>query len=172
VFGLDHAIAGLSGGGALLVVLGVALLLGLRHASDPDHLAAVTTLANGEGAGGRPASRLGLAWGLGHARSLFAFGLASVFWRAYPPGAVQQGTECVIGLVIAALAVWLFLRWRAGALANGAARRRSGRTAYSIGLVHRASGSARIGILLLAAIPQRGVALAGLTIFAFGALSL
>lgn len=167
MFGLDHAIAGLSGGGALLAVLGVALLLGLRHASDPDHLAAVTTLASGEGAGGGPASRLGLAWGLGHATSLFAFGLPIVFWRAYLPDVVEQGTEFVIGLMIAALAVWLFLRWRTGALASGAARR-SGRTAYSIGLVHGASGSAGIGILLLAAIPQRGIALGGLTIFALG----
>lgn len=33
MFDLDHAIASLSGGGALLVVLGVALLLGLRHAA-------------------------------------------------------------------------------------------------------------------------------------------
>ncbi len=127
----------------------------------------MTTLATGEGASGRPASRLGLAWGLGHATSLFVFGLPIVFWRAYLPEALQRGPEVVVGLVIVALAAWLLLRWQTGALANSAARR-SGRTAYGIGLVHGASGSAGIGILLLAAIPQRPVALAGLIVFALG----
>ena len=41
--GLDDAIAGL-GGGSILVALLVAVLLGLRHATDPDHLTAVATL--------------------------------------------------------------------------------------------------------------------------------
>src|SRR5436309_1939519 len=41
-------IAGLSGGGSLVVALAVALLLGLRHASDPDHLVAVSTLVASE----------------------------------------------------------------------------------------------------------------------------
>lgn len=168
VFGLDHAIAGLSGGGALLVVLGIALLLGLRHASDPDHVAAVTTLATGGGAGSRPAARLGLAWGLGHATSLFAFGLPIVLWRAYLPATLQHATEAAVGVMIVALAVWLFMRWRTGALTSRRAASRSGRAAYGIGLVHGASGSAGIGILLLAAIPQRSVALAGLAVFALG----
>ena len=44
MFGLDDKIAGFSNGTTLLVVAAVAVLLGLRHASDPDHLAAVTTL--------------------------------------------------------------------------------------------------------------------------------
>ena len=40
MFGLDDWIAGLSDGASLLVVLLVAALLGLRHATDPDHIAA------------------------------------------------------------------------------------------------------------------------------------
>ena len=44
MFGLDDRLATLADGEALLVVLAVALLLGLRHATDPDHLAAVSTL--------------------------------------------------------------------------------------------------------------------------------
>ncbi|MEA2422859.1 MAG: hypothetical protein QOF55_1958, partial [Thermoleophilaceae bacterium] len=37
MFGLDDSIAGLSSGGGIVVALAVALLLGLRHATDPDH---------------------------------------------------------------------------------------------------------------------------------------
>ena len=44
MFGLDQYVASLSNGATLLVVVAVAVLLGLRHATDPDHLAAVTTL--------------------------------------------------------------------------------------------------------------------------------
>src|SRR5581483_6625053 len=82
VFGLDDWIAHLSNGATLLAVAGVAVLLGLRHATDPDHLAAVTTLvASGRERTKTLAARLGLTWGLGHATSLFAFGLPIVLFK-------------------------------------------------------------------------------------------
>jgi High-affinity nickel-transport protein len=167
MFGLDHAVAGLSSGGALLVVLAISLLLGLRHATDPDHLAAVTTLAAGRGMAGRSAGRLGLAWGAGHATSLFALGLPIVLWRAYLPHRLQEGAEALVGVLIVALALWLLARALAGTLRTRA-RIRSHATAYGIGVVHGVGGSAGIGILLLAAIPARSVALAGLGLFAVG----
>ena len=83
MFGLDDQIAGLGAGEAFLVVAVIAILLGLRHATDPDHLTAVSTLVAGDRADTRGAGRLGLAWGLGHATTLFAFGA----W--YALGAVQ-----------------------------------------------------------------------------------
>jgi len=167
MLGLDHAIVGLSSGGTLLVVLGISLLLGLRHASDPDHLAAVTTLAAGREMPVRSAGRLGLVWGAGHATSLFALGLPIVLWRVYLPHRLQEAAEAAVGVLIVSLAVWLLLRWLAGTLRTRA-RIRSQATAYGIGLVHGAGGSAGIGILLLAAIPERGIALAGLGVFAAG----
>src|SRR6185312_16351185 len=75
MFGLDDKIAGLGDGSAFVLLALVAMLLGLRHATDPDHLTAVSTLAAGEEPDPRGAARLGLAWGLGHATSLFAFGV-------------------------------------------------------------------------------------------------
>ncbi len=69
MFGLDDWIAEMAHGEALVAVLAVALLLGLRHASDPDHLAAVSTLIASEPEDGtRRAGRLGLSWGLGMRR--------------------------------------------------------------------------------------------------------
>ena len=88
MFGLDDWVAELAHGEALAVVLAVALLLGLRHASDPDHLAAVSTLIASEPEDGtRRAGRLGLAWGLGHATTLALFGLPIVLFHAYLPDA-------------------------------------------------------------------------------------
>ena len=66
MFGLDDMIANLSDGTTFGIVMVVAVLLGLRHATDPDHLAAVTAVAAGSGneADGQSA-RLGLAGAAG-----------------------------------------------------------------------------------------------------------
>ena len=115
MFGLDDRIAELAQGGGLAAALFVALLLGLRHASDPDHLAAVSTLIASEPEDGtRRAGRLGLAWGAGHALTLAAFGLPIVLLHAYLPGTAQRAAEALVGLMIMFLAVRLLLRWRSG----------------------------------------------------------
>jgi high-affinity nickel permease len=175
----------------VVVLCAVAVLLGLRHATDPDHLAAVTTLiAAGKERTRRAAARLGFSWGLGHATSLFAFGLPIVLFKAYLPEPVQEGAEVTVGFVIIALAVWLLVRWRRGLFhvhahhhdtglhlhghthSDGAAhahqlRARSPHQAYGIGLVHGMGGSAGVGILLLATIHDRAVAVIALALFAF-----
>jgi cytochrome c biogenesis protein CcdA len=93
----------------------VALLLGLRHASDPDHLTAVSTLLLADARNGpRRATMLGLAWGLGHATTLVVFGLPVVIFRRYLPDSIQRAAEAVIGLVIVALAIRLLIRWQRG----------------------------------------------------------
>src|ERR671934_2300820 len=116
MFGLDHRIASFSDGTTIAIVVVVSMLLGLRHASDPDHLAAVTTLvASGRERAARAAARLGLAWGLGHATSLFVFGLPVVLYSAYLPKPVQSAAETSVGFVIVTLAVLLLARWRRGA---------------------------------------------------------
>jgi high-affinity nickel permease len=93
----------------------VAVLLGLRHATDPDHLTAVSTLVlSDDREGARKAGLLGFAWGLGHATTIFIFGLPVVLFRAYLPDLVHRGAEAVIGLLIVALAVRLLVRWRRG----------------------------------------------------------
>jgi ABC-type nickel/cobalt efflux system permease component RcnA len=115
VFGLDDTIAGLGQGGGLLVALAVALLLGLRHASDPDHLTAVSTLVmSDDRRGSRRAGSLGLAWGLGHACTLLVLGLPVVVLGRYLPDGLQVAFEVAIGGVIVVLALRLLLRWRRG----------------------------------------------------------
>jgi hypothetical protein len=172
MFGLDDKIASLGTGEAFLVVAAVAILLGLRHATDPDHLTAVTTLIAGDGGHDhRKARSLGFVWGMGHATSLFVFGLPIVLAKSYLPEPVQQGAETAVGLVIIGLAVRLLVRCHQGAFRAGPGHRhshgRSPRQAYGIGLVHGMGGSAGVGVLLLAAIPDRAEALVALALFAF-----
>jgi cytochrome c biogenesis protein CcdA len=178
MFGLDDKIAALGTGEAFLVVAALAILLGLRHATDPDHLTAVTTLIAGGGDHDhRKARSLGFVWGLGHATTLFAFGLPIVLAKSYLPDAIQRAAETAVGIVIIALAIRLLVRWRQGAFRGGPGHRHpTGRTplqAYAIGLVHGMGGSAGVGVLLLAAIPDRAEAIVALALFAaFTAVSM
>src|SRR5215211_5624654 len=100
----------LHGPPAFWVVLLISLALGLRHASDPDHLAAVTTLiaSEKEGRGTRKAGSMGLSWGgMGHGTSLVLIGLPLVLLGRYLPGPVQQAAEALIGVIIILLAARL-----------------------------------------------------------------
>jgi hypothetical protein len=172
MFGLDDKIAGLGTGDAFLLIVLVAVLLGLRHATDPDHLTAVTTLvASDDDRSPRRAAWLGGAWGLGHATSLFAFGVPIVLFKSYLPEAMQETAELAVGVVIMALAIRLLVRWRRYGFGPHRHDRplppaRSPLQAYGIGLVHGMGGSAGVGILLLAGIPDRPIALLALLLFA------
>jgi cytochrome c biogenesis protein CcdA len=178
MFGLDDKIASLGSGEALLLVSVIAVLLGLRHATDPDHLTAVTTLIAGDAHHDhRKARSLGFVWGLGHATTLFAFGIPIVLAKNYLPEPLQQAAETAVGLLIVGLAIRLLIRWHEGAFRDGPGHRHShGRTplqAYGIGLVHGMGGSAGVGVLLLAAIPDRAEAMVALALFAtFTAISM
>jgi ABC-type nickel/cobalt efflux system permease component RcnA len=193
MFGLDDWLASYSDGATLAVVAVIAVVLGLRHATDPDHLAAVSALiASTRERAVRQAAALGLAWGLGHALTLFSFGLPIVLFEAYLPERLQQGAELTIAFVIVSLAVLLLVRWRRGAFhahvhehgegahlhvhAHGKgerARTRSARSAFGIGLVHGMGGSAGVGVLLVASIEDTvyGVIALGL-LAAFTAVSM
>src|SRR5258705_1975997 len=141
MFGLDEKLAASSHGAPIWMVLAVAVLLGLRHATDPDHLVAVTTLvAGGRDRAARRAGEVGLAWGLGHASTLFAFGLPILLLGSALPRGLQHAAETAIGFVIVSLALRLLGRWRGGELrfhahphAHGTRTRRG---AFAIGLVH------------------------------------
>jgi ABC-type nickel/cobalt efflux system permease component RcnA len=191
MFGLDDKIAAFSQGGSVWIVIAVAVLLGLRHATDPDHLAAVSTLvAGGRERAARRASELGLAWGVGHAATLFAFGLPILLLDSYLPERVQQTAETAIAIVIAYLAVRLLVRWRRGEYhehehGHGNAAHshvhakhdhrhpRSRLGAFGIGLVHGMGGSAGVGILLVASVESTPLAVASLALLAlFTAVSM
>lgn len=191
---LDSWLEGFMHGPASLgLVLLVSALLGLRHASDPDHLAAVTTLiASEEDRGGiRKAGLMGLLWGAGHGTSLVLIGLPLVLFNRYLPEAVRQAAEALIGAIIILLAVRLLLRWRRGLFHvhvhthegdahrhvhshvrdeahEHAHARRTPLGAYGVGLVHGIGGSGGLTLLLLSTISDKTQAAGALLLFAAG----
>jgi high-affinity nickel permease len=183
VFGLDDWIAGLSDGASIGVVLLVAVLLGLRHATDPDHIAAMTSLvASGRDRAARSAARLGAWWGVGHATTLVLFGVPILVADRYLPERFQQGAETSVAALIVFLGLRLLVRWRHGYFDLHAHphpdrkhrhRVRTPTGALAVGLIHGVGGSAGVAVLLLAAIPSQTVAVASLLLLAaFTAVSM
>ena len=183
MFGLDDWIAGLSEGASIAVVLLVGVLLGLRHATDPDHIAAMTTLvASGRERATRSAARLGAWWGVGHGITLIVFGVPILLAEQYLPERIQQGAETAVAALIVFLGIRLLVRWRHGYFDLHAhphpdqEHRHPVRTplgALGIGLVHGMGGSAGVGVLLLASIPSETVAIVSLLLLAvFTAVSM
>ena len=189
---LEGFLHGPAGVGAVLLI---SLLLGLRHASDPDHLAAVTTLiASEEPEAVRKATFMGLSWGLGHGTTLVLLGLPLVLLGRYLPEGIQQTAEAAIGVIIVVLAVRLLVRWRRGFFhahhhthecgethrhlhshAEGSVHEHSHNTAlrtplsaYGVGLVHGVGGSGGLTLLLLSTIPSPSEAVVALLVFAAG----
>jgi high-affinity nickel permease len=184
---LDSLITGLFDGAPLLVALGIAFLLGLRHASDPDHLVAVTSLVAAEDGDTRKAARLGAWWGIGHAGALVALGIPLIAFKTELPAWLESGAEKTIGVVILVLATRVIVKWARGdyratahAHDDGHGRRRHLRRghghrhakvrspgqALSIGLLHGLAGTGAIVVLLIAALPSRLEAGLALAVFA------
>jgi high-affinity nickel permease len=182
---LDEALTGLFDGAPLLVALGIAFLLGLRHASDPDHLVAVTSLVASEDGDTRKAARLGAWWGIGHAGALLAIGIPLIAFKTELPAWLESGAEKTIGVLIVLLAARVIYKWlrgdyRAGAHSHedGHGKRRHlrrGEThehvrtpqqALAIGLLHGLAGTGAVVLLLIAALPTRLEAGLALAVFA------
>ena len=88
----------------LLTSSGLGSLLGMRHALEPDHLAAVTTLVSRERNSVR-AAMLGAWWGVGHTLSLLVVGAALVIVRTEMPAQVSDLFELAVALMLVALGV-------------------------------------------------------------------
>src|SRR5258705_5906424 len=96
----------------LITSSGLGSLLGMRHALDPDHLAAVSTLVTGERSSSK-AAWLGVCWGLGHTFALIAVGTVLVILRRQMPARVSDVFEMCVALMLVGLglrAVYLAAR--------------------------------------------------------------
>jgi high-affinity nickel permease len=187
---IDAWLEGLFAGAPLVVALLIAVVLGLRHASDPDHLVAVTSLVAVDGGDVRGAARLGAWWGAGHAVALIVIGIPLILFKSAMPGWLERGAETAVGVVILLLALRIVVKWtrgdfRAGRHAHDRGdkashrhvhrgdhpqhRHRNVRTpqqALGIGLLHGLAGTGAVALLLIAALPGKLEAAAALAVFA------
>ena len=125
-----------------------ALVAGVAHALEPDHMAAVTTFVSRRP---RPLQALGFGvrWGVGHSAAILAVGCVLVALDVRLPEVLARGLEFGVGMMLLGLGLWLLwnvLHERAHQLAGGAphahAHHHHGRGSLWVGMAHGLSGTA------------------------------
>jgi high-affinity nickel permease len=148
---------------SLLSALAIGFLLGMRHATDGDHVVAVTAIASGERSVAR-AMRIGAAWGLGHSATLFIVGGAIVLFGLSVPPRLGLAFEMLVALMLIGLGAWTLSGRQVGHV-------HSVKRPIAVGFVHGLAGSAFVALLVLAAIPGWVSQLAYLALFGLGTVA-
>ena len=144
-----------------LTAIALGALLGLRHATDADHVVAVTAIVSRERSLGRAAG-IGALWGIGHTLTLHVVGGAIVTFRLVIPTRLGLALEFGVALMLIVLG---FTNLRARDDAPRAAVR-----PFLVGLVHGLAGSAAVALLVLATIRGTFEALVYLFVFGLGTI--
>jgi hypothetical protein len=93
-------------------ILGLGFLLGMQHALEADHIAAVSSIAARRSHVGDIVKH-GLTWGLGHTLTLFAFAGAAILLGEAIPEAMARPIETAVGIMLVGLGAHVLWRlWR------------------------------------------------------------
>ena len=146
------------------------LVLGARHALEPDHLTAVSTLATEE-----PSPRrgllLGAIWGLGHSASLFAVGTVLALLHAEMPRRLAEGCEVAVGVMLILLGLRALARVRTPApRVHAHAPRAFAWRSLAVGMIHGLAGSGALTALVLAELPSTASRLLYIVLFGAGSV--
>lgn len=178
--------------GSILSTLGLGFVLGLKHATEADHLAAVSAIVS-ERRSLRASARVGALWGLGHTTSLFVAGLLVIGLGIVIPERLANILEFCVAIMIIALGsrvLYIALRkhrsvhvhththgghahshlhfhahtdaHRVTVPHEGPHSGLSYLRTYAVGVVHGLAGSAALTLLVLTAVMRNGSALLGL----------
>jgi len=177
---------------SIVAVLAIGGLLGFRHAFEPDHLAAVSTLASRPGSRLWSAARLGLIWGLGHTATVGLVALLIIVLGVQIPARFWPAAELLVAglLVLLGLTViWRYVRgrWHMHVHDHTAAAPHfhlhshthdqthghahavvDARRSLGFGIAHGLAGSGAIAALLVAAVPDAGSRVAYFAAFGAG----
>jgi ABC-type nickel/cobalt efflux system permease component RcnA len=180
---------------SILSILGTGLIIGLKHAVEADHLAAISTIVS-ERRSIFSSSIIGGLWGIGHTISLLAAGIVVIVLHVKIPERVAQGMEFCVALMLVALGINALLKLRKGGQIHLHAHihgghehshphfhQPSGETEVGthhgfrpslrpllIGMVHGLAGSAALMLLVLTTISSAPVAFAYIGVFGLGSV--
>jgi hypothetical protein len=172
----------------LLASSSLGSLLGMRHALEPDHLAAVSTLVTHERETGK-AALLGVCWGIGHTLSLLLVGAALVLLRAEMPARAADLFELLVAIMLIGLGLRaIYLSARQGATGPVHAHQHGDRVhvhggtaphvhigAWTlarrpllVGAAHGLAGSGALTALVLTTLPSTAARLTYIVLFGLG----
>ncbi len=160
---------------SLLSVILFGFVLGMRHATDPDHVIAVATIGSQQRsiAGG---AWIGVLWGVGHTLTIVAVGIAIIAFNVVISPQVGLSMELAVAFMLIVLGI-LSLKGtrslRPGSPDHGAGRAATTRALrpLAIGIVHGLAGSASIALLVLAPIRDPLLAATYLLVFGVGTIT-
>ena len=89
---------------SLLAILALGFMLGMRHATDPDHVVAVTTIVTGHRSM-KSAALVGAAWGLGHTLTILLVGSGIIIFKWVIPPRLGLGMEMAVAVMLIVLGV-------------------------------------------------------------------
>jgi len=178
-----------------ITVLGLGLVLGLKHALDADHLVAVSTFL-GQRHTFLSSLLVGSFWGIGHSVSLLAVGFLVVLFDVSLPERVAGFLEFSVALMLIVLGLNAFkhvirggrihTHWHAHGdrihshphlhpvadsdMPQSHHGLRPGWKPIAVGMVHGLAGSAALMLIVVSTIESRAVALGYITIFGIGSI--
>ena len=176
----------------MLAAAAIGLILGLRHAFEPDHLAAVSTLATRQPRLW-PAARLGLAWGVGHTATVGIVALLIIALGIRLPESLWPLAELVVAallILLGGVVVWRYARgrWHLHVHSHGATPHLhlhshatqpdhghahsnvDARRSLGFGIAHGLAGSGAVVALLLAATPETAARVVYFAAFGVGTI--
>jgi ABC-type nickel/cobalt efflux system permease component RcnA len=180
-----------------LITLSLGFALGLRHATDADHIVAVSTLVSNAG-GAQRGAKIGAFWGAGHLLTIFLIGSVLVMLRLKIPPRVEWALELMVALVLIGLGVSTIfkcftgrfhfhqhqhgegahahLHFHAASQPNHAHISHSEQLSHHrapllLGMAHGLAGTAGLALLVLTSIPTRTLGILYLVVFGLGALA-
>lgn len=179
------------------ITLALGFVLGLRHATDADHIVAVSTLVS-ESGGARRGAKIGAFWGAGHLLTVFVVGSVLVLLRLRIPPRVEWALELMVALVLIGLGVstvfkcltgryhfhqhehgeraHAHLHFHAATQLNHEHNSHSPQLSHHrapllLGMAHGLAGTAGLALLVLTSIPTRALGILYLCVFGLGALT-
>jgi hypothetical protein len=145
-------------------ILALGFMLGIRHALDPDHVVAVSTIVSGQRTLSR-ASLVGALWGIGHTATILLVGGSILLFRLTIPPRAGLAMEFAVALMLVVLGVRNLRRDPQVGASRSAVR------PVVIGFVHGLAGSAFVAMLVLGAIRDPLLGILYLLVFGLGTVA-
>lgn len=171
----------------MYTLLGVGFLLGLKHALEADHIAAVSTMVL-QTKGLKKSSWLGMLWGFGHTATLLVVGLIILVWKLKIPERLAWSIELLVGVLLVILGLellWKIKKYRLHVHKHShegqaphahfhshefSQSHNHAHRSFGIGLLHGLAGSGALALLVLATAPGLWQGLAFILIFGLGSI--
>jgi ABC-type nickel/cobalt efflux system permease component RcnA len=156
-----------------LSTLALGLVVGIRHAVEADHVAAVSTIVSQRN-GWLASSWIGGLWGVGHSAAVLAIGAVVLLTQVRVPVGLERGLELGVGVMLVGLGIAALYGYRARRGTPAASHRHThgwragGRGALLVGLVHGLAGSGALTALVLSSVSSTQLGLLYILLFGIG----